>query len=212
MGPLVVRQVNPKRPEHGFSMVELAVVVGLIFTILVMVSLQLPAALQSSRADTALRQVMDQMRQAREYAIANRRYIQVSFPVVGSQAEIQITQRNDLTPGGGTTNPVLSTVPIQPSMGYLVFGSLPDTPDSYGKSAAIYFAGQSGGPAGGMLFQSDGELVNGGTVAAGAATPINGSIFLGVTGKTATARAVTIMGTTGRMHGWSTNGTSWTQF
>lgn len=206
---------HDKRGKHfagGFSTVELVVVVSIIFIITAMAMIQLPATLRTARADNAMREVMDQLRQAREYAIANRRYVQVTFPVVAGQAEIQITQRNDLTAGAGPVNPVLSTVPIQSPMGYLVFGALPDTPDAYGNGAAVEFGGVNGGPVGGMLFQSDGELVNGGTVAAGAATPINGSVFLGATAQASSARAVTVMGTTGRLHGWKVGGTGWVQF
>jgi type II secretory pathway pseudopilin PulG len=202
-----------RNSERGFSMVELAVVGGLIMILAAMAMLQLPTLMRGAKADTAMRQVVDQMRQAREYAIAHRRYIQISFPVVGTQSEIQITQRNDLTPGAGAINPILSTTPIQTPMAYFVFGALADTPDGYGKTAAIEFGGASGGPAGGMLFQSDGALVDGGTVAAGTATPINGTVFLGVSGQTSTARAVTVLGSTGRVHGWTgISVTAWKQF
>lgn len=204
--------------ERGFSLLEVTVVCAIMLVIMGIALLNLPSTLQSTRSDTALRQVMDQLRQAREYSIANRRYVQVTFTTVGSQAQIQIIQRNDLTTGAGVTTPVLSTVPIQYPMQFVVFtgsGAPPDTPDAFGNSAAIEFGGANGGPPGGMLFQADGELVNGGTVVAGSAgsgTAISGSVFLGVAGQKATVRAATVMGTTGRVHGWKWNGTTWAQF
>jgi hypothetical protein len=39
--------------------------------------------------------------------------------------------------------------------------------------------------------------------------PVNASLFLGITGKTATARAVTIFGATGRVRSYYWTGTSW---
>jgi hypothetical protein len=92
-------------------------------------------------------------------------------------------------------------------MQFYVFAAVSDTPDGYGHAAAIEFEGQNGGPVGGMFFQSDGELVDGATY-----LPINGTVFLGVPGTTATARAVTVMGTTGRVRGWKGSGASWFQF
>lgn len=203
---------RPRRAQRGFSMVELTVVVALISIISAFAVLELPATMQTIRADTALRQVVDQLRQAREYSIANRRYVQVTFGVVGGLPQIQMIQRNDLTAGAGAANPILSTVTLQAPMTFLVFGGLPDTPDLFGNAAAVDFEGVNGGPPGGMLFQSDGELVDGGTVVVGGSgTPINGSVFLG--GAVAsTARAATVMGTTGRVHGWTSGGTAWNQF
>ena len=103
------------------------------------------------------------MRQAREYAITNRRYVQVTFPIVvvagKTQYEVALLQRNDLTAGAGTVNPVLSTITSQFPAQYLVFSGTPDTPDVLRQLPhAIEFEGLNGGPVGGMLFQSDGEL------------------------------------------------------
>jgi prepilin-type N-terminal cleavage/methylation domain-containing protein len=209
------KKVSERRSsrERGFSMLELIIVCAVILVISAMALIELPTTMQGVKSDTALREMMDQLRQAREYAIANRRYEQVTFSTVGGLAQIQIIQRNDLTAGAAVGNPILSTVPIQAPMGYLVFPALGDTPDAFGNGNAIVFGGTNGGPAGGMFFQSDGELVNGSTVVAGGSgTPINGSVFLAVTGNTLTARAITVMGTTGRVHGWKTNGTTWLQF
>jgi len=194
-----------RRAERGFSMIEAVVVIALILIITAMAMIQMPAALQNARSDTALRQVVEQIRQAREYSIANRRYVQVAF-LAGPPSQIQITQRNDLTAGAGAVR-VLSTVPLQFPMAFTVFAAMNDTPDQYGKAAAILFAGVNGGPPAGMLFQSDGQLVSAATL-----LPINGTVFLGVAGNQSTARAVTVMGTTGRVRGWKGNGLNWNQF
>ncbi len=200
-----------KNLQRGFSMIEMSVVVMLILIISAMALIAYLPALQDARFDTATRQVVDQLRQAREYAITNRRYVQVTFPIVvvggKNQYEVVLLQRNDLTAGAGAVNPVLSTILLQYPAQYLVFAGAPDTPDAFGKAAAVEFEGLNGGPVGGMLFQSDGELVDGTTF-----QPINGTVFLGFPGKNSSARAITILGGTGRARGWKGTGTTWTRF
>jgi prepilin-type N-terminal cleavage/methylation domain-containing protein len=107
--------------ERGFSMVELCVVISLILVISAIAITSLKPAMQDANCDTAMRQVISQLRQAREYAITNRRYVQVTFPVVAGQPEIVITQRNDLTVGAGGLKPILSTIPIHGPESFLVF-------------------------------------------------------------------------------------------
>jgi prepilin-type N-terminal cleavage/methylation domain-containing protein len=198
------------RREAGFSLIEMLVVMTLILIVGAMVMIQSGPIMATAKMDTALRQVIDQIRQAREFSITNRRYVKIAFPtaVVGANTvyTVTITQMNSLTAGAGTTNPVLSTTIIQAPAQYYTFGGL-DTPDAYGNSAAIYFEGTSGGPLGGMLFQSDGELVDGATF-----QPINGTVFIGVPGTATSARAITVLGSTGRVRGWKGNGVNWTQF
>lgn len=196
-----------RRGQGGFSTIELLIGMAITAVVTVIAILQLNAALRSARSDSAMRIIVDQMRQAREYSIANRRYVSVAFPIVNGQPQIVITQINTLTPGAGLANPVLSTVPISAPLSYALVGTLPDTPDSFGNGAPIFFGGVGGGPAGGMLFQSDGELVDG-----SAFLPINGTVFVAEQTQPNSARAVTILGTTGRVRGWRSTGTGWVQF
>lgn len=200
--------------ERGFSLIELAVVTIIIVTISAIALIQINPSLQTARSDNALRVVLDQLRQAREYSITNRRYVQIAFSTVGGTSQIVITQWNTLTAGGGTTNPVLSTVYVPSPMQYTLVTAA-DTPDGFGNSSAIAFKieGTSTIPTGNMLFQSDGELVDSVTN-----NPIDGTIFLGVAGNVSSARAVTVMGSTGRVRGWRSTGagstptTAWFSF
>jgi prepilin-type N-terminal cleavage/methylation domain-containing protein len=204
------RGLNAKKAQRGFSLIELLVVIGLILVVSAMALIQMAPIMADSKMDSSVRQVMDQLRQGREYAVANRRFVKVTFPtaVVGGVARYQVvlTQMNTLTTGAGAINPVLSTLIIQSPAQFAQLGG-PDTPDGYGNGAAIVFNSVSGGPIGGMLFESDGELVDGSTF-----QPINGTVFLGVPGKNTSARAITVLGTTGRIRGWKGTGTLWTQF
>lgn len=196
--------------ERGFTMIELTVVISIATIISVMAIISIQPAILNAKCDAAMKQVVDQMRQAREYAIANRRYVKISFPTVNNRPEVVITQMNTLTPGAGGVNPVISTVIIEGPATYYVMPGLGDTPDAYGNGGPIYFEGIVNGPVGGMLFQSDGELVDGATF-----LPINGSIFMGIAGTKTSARAITVLGTTGRVHAWKSTGAagaSWNQF
>jgi type II secretory pathway pseudopilin PulG len=193
--------------NRGFSTLELIVALAMTTILTVVAILQLQPALRNFRSDSAMRMVVDQIRQAREYAITNRRYVAISFPLVAGQAEITITQMNTLTPGGGAVNTVISSVPLPQPVTYSLIGSLPDTPEGFGNGAPIDFEGVAGGPPGGMLFQSDGELVDGGTL-----LPINGSVFIAQPNQPTSARAITVLGTTGRVRAWKSTGNTWVQF
>src|SRR5271154_7043400 len=103
--------------QRGFTMIEMAVVVLLILIISAMALIAYLPTLQDARFDAAMRQVVDQIRQGREYAITNRRYVQITFPtvVVGgvTQYQVVLKVRNDLTTGAGAVDPILSAVPIE---------------------------------------------------------------------------------------------------
>jgi prepilin-type N-terminal cleavage/methylation domain-containing protein len=190
--------------QSGFSIIELLVVISIILIITGIAITQLKPNLQTAKIDAAMRQVLETFRQAREYSIANRRYVQITFP---ANNQLQLIQLNTLTPGAGGLNPVLDTVTLSPPLTFTLDGMV-DTPDGYGNSGAIEFEGINNGPVGGMIFQSDGEFLDGATF-----LPINGTVYLGVTGQTSTARAVTVLGTTGRVRGWKSNGNNaWYQF
>lgn len=207
-----VNSISAHDSGRGFSTVEMLIVVAITVIISAMAVLQLQPALANERADDAMKQVIDQLRQAREYSISNRRYVQITFPVVvasgQTQYQVKLTELNAAPYGPGGANVVLSAVPIQSPLTFYVNPALPDTPDAYGDANAIEFEGINNGPIAGMAFQSDGEFVDAGTF-----LPINGTVFLGVNGQTPMSRAVTVLGTTGRVRGWKTPSvTGWTQF
>src|SRR3984885_1175621 len=197
--------------ERGFSMTELSVAIGIILIIFGMAIAAFQPAIQAAKYDAGMRQVLDLLRQAREYSLANRRYVQVTFPVVasadGPQYEVVITELNTLTAGGGGVHSVVRTTPIQFPEQFYVYPGYVDTPDGYGNSGAIVFGGTVGGPAAGMVFQSDGELVSAATL-----QPINGTVFLGVPGNPMSVRAITVLGSTGRIRGWKGGDARWFAF
>ena len=206
-----VRERSSGDRQRGFSLIELTVVIGIIVILSAMAIYQMGPALGGERADVAMRQVVEQLRSARELAITNRRWVQVTFPVVVvggvSENQVQTTIKNSLTVGAGP-DVALLPVGIQRPMTFLVFAApVLDTPDAFGNASAIEFGGVAGGPVGGMFFDGDGEMVNGATL-----QPMSGSVFIGVAGHPESARAITVLGTTGRIRGWTWNGTTWFQF
>jgi prepilin-type N-terminal cleavage/methylation domain-containing protein len=203
-------RVARREADRGFSVLELLMVVVVSLIIGGMAVTRIIPNLQNSRSDVAMYQLEGQLRQAREASIENRRYVQVTFTtaIVGGQTQSRIvmTQKNSLTAGAGA-DVVLSTVPIEEPVQFYLYTGVIDTPDAFGDSAAVYFENTSGGPSGGMFFQNDGELVDGSTY-----QPINGTVFLGVSTLTNTAaRAITVLGSTGRIRAWKFNGSAWSQ-
>ena len=197
---------------RGFSMIEVSVVIMLILIISAMAIFALQPSLQDAKYDNAMREVIDQLRQGREYAIANRRYVQVTFPTVviagqPTQYQVVLTVRNAPPLGPAGVDAVLSTVPIQVPAQYFLFPGAPDTPDGFGNASPVEFEGLNPGPILGMMFQSDGELIDGGTF-----QPINGTVFIGFPNQETASRAVTVLGATGRIRGWKLARTQWVQF
>jgi Tfp pilus assembly protein FimT len=184
------------------------IVVAIAMTIAGMIVVHLTPTLQTFRSNAAASQVTDVLRQAREYAITYRRYVQISFPNysgTGANNQITITVKNSLTPPFNQADVVLTTVTLSGNVNFQLEAGQPDTPDAFGRATAVNFANTDGGPTTGMFFQADGTFVNltGGY--------INGSIFLGSNKSAPTARAITVLGTTGRIRAYNINGaaTGW---
>jgi Tfp pilus assembly protein FimT len=203
------RPIN-QRGHRGISLIEMMIVVAIAMTIAGMIIVHLTPTLQNFRSNSAASQVTDVFRQAREYAITYRRYVQITFPnytANGTTAnnQIAITVKNSLTPPYNQADVLLTTVSLSGTVNFQVIKGIPDSPDGFGNATPVNFAGTDGGPATGMFFQADGTFVN------LAGNFINGSVFLGQNQTASTARAVTVLGTTGRIRAYNINGagTGW---
>jgi prepilin-type N-terminal cleavage/methylation domain-containing protein len=188
---------------RGFSMVEMVVVIAIALVVMSIALIRVQPALLQIHANTAKDQVQSALRQARETAISDRRNVQVEFltnpPGLPGGNYVRLTRKG----GGFGPDIVLLTLPIQNSVVYTTFNGLPDTPDGYGKASPIYFGGVANGPAAGMFYQSDGTFVTSTGVL------INGTAFMGVPNQPSTARAVTVLGATGRVRSYHISGTTW---
>ena len=180
--------------DKGYTTLELLVTVGIMGTIAAMASVQIGLARPGFKGDGAMRTVVSQLNIARELALTQRRFVRVEFTV---DNEVKITREN--VPVGLT---VIQTVPIEGGIRFGLTAGVPDTPDAFGNATAVSF-----GAATQLRFTTDGTLVdqNG--------NPISGSVFLnwpGVgQGQERAARAVTILGATGRIRGYKWDGRNW---
>ena len=186
----------PVRLQPGFSLMEILVAVAIISIILGMALLNYGNILPNFKANSAMDQLLYQLRSARERAIAHRREVQVQF--VGTN-QLTITEIWLL----GTAPPA-STVSFEGGAQYLILPGVPDLPApfNFGNTAPVYFGGLSGGPPI-MKFSTTGALIDGGN------TLVNGTVFMGIPGKPSTARAISILGATGRVREYHWDGSQW---
>lgn len=198
-------RLKNRNSPRGFTFVELLVVIGIIFIISAMAIIQLLPAWQQSQSDAAVDQVKSTLRQARETAISQRRTIAVQFSGNNTISLYQFVVV-------GITSTIAAapflTIPIQRNVTFMTFAGMPDTPDTFGVpggGSGIMFGSVTGGPPSGMEFQSDGTFTD------GTGVPINGTVFMGITNIPASARAVTVLGNTGRIRGYHGTGTGWFQ-
>lgn len=226
-GKNAIRLQRQPNPEAGYSIIELVIVTLLIFIISAMAVIQLQPAWQQIQANAALDQVKTTLRQARETAISQRRTIAVGFPAAAPATSclpngnvsycITLTQMV-VTPGVPPAPPTQAPaaggpfliIPLENNVTFLSYTGEPDTPDAFiggppTVPTALYDGAAAGVPPGGLQFQSDGTFTN------SAATPVNFTIFLGEKNIPTTARAVTILGNTGKVTGYQGIGTAWLQ-
>src|SRR6267378_6906774 len=182
------------RSQKGFSLLEILTALGIISIILSMAILNYGNVLPNFKANSAMDQLLYRLRSAREQAIAHRREVQVEF--VGNN-QIRITEIWLL----GTAPPP-NTYSFEGGAQYITFTGVPDTPMAFGNTAPVYFGGLSGGPPL-MKFTTNGSLIDGGN------TLVNGTVFMGIPGRASTARAITILGATGRVREYHWDGSQW---
>jgi prepilin-type N-terminal cleavage/methylation domain-containing protein len=184
-------RIRSLRSEAGYSALEMLTVVAIFGVVSAISAFQLGESQLSMKGDGAMRVLIAQLSTAREQAITQRRNMQVRCT---NTNEIQVIREN--WPGPSTTN--ISDVVMEGGAIFSVLSSIPDTPDSFGNGSAVNF-----GAAATIRFGSDGMLID------PAGNPINGSIFLSIRGEPRSARAVTIMGATGRIRGYRWDGQHW---
>jgi len=195
--PARTRSDNWTGGAEGFSLIELLTTLAIIGIICGMSYMAFANILPGLRADSAMQVLMIQLRQAREASVDQRRNVTVTFQ---GTAEL-VTVRQNL-PNGTTT---LSDYILPYGMVFNVFGGVPDVPapDNNGNGQSVNFPNCAGLPCT-ITFQSDGSVVDGN------GNPINGTVFIGKNGgQNSTARAVALLGSTGKMKGYRYNGAVW---
>jgi hypothetical protein len=167
-------------------------VLGIFGVLSAMAVVQIGQARPGLVGDGGMRVAMSQMTQARELAITQRRFMRVNFDIPNNQVQII----REEAPGNVLTT--LSSVPFEGGVVYTLMAGLPDTPDLFGTAAAVDF-----GNAPVIKFAPDGTLVN------QAGANLNGSVFLALPNVKLSSRAVTVLGSTGRIRGYRWDGAKW---
>jgi len=156
-----------------------------------MATLQIIDARPTFQADGGMRVIASQVTAARELAIAERRFMRLQF----TAPNIVEVLREDV-PGTATT--VVREAELESGVQFALLASLPDTPDAFGKTSAVFF-----GTATAVKFSPDGTLVNQDGVG------VNGTVFLAIPTAPRSARAITVLGATGRIRLYRWDGKQW---
>jgi len=138
----------------------------------------------------AMYQTVAQLRRGRELAVAQRRQIELRFT---SNNQIDLLRIEE----PGHTRTVLDTASFDGHCEFMKFDSIADdTPDGFGNTSAVSFGGAST-----LIFTTEGTLVN------ESGDPVSGTLFLGIAQHPEAARAVTLLGATGRIksYRWARN-------
>jgi prepilin-type N-terminal cleavage/methylation domain-containing protein len=196
---------NVKR-QLGFSLLETMIVIGIMCVIAGIAVVQSFGSMETYKANSAMDIVVGQLRVAREVAITQRRSVQITF----NQATIPHSLTYQQLPAPGSTEQpgVAVTIPLPTVTQFTSETGVPNTPMNFPicSTNPICIGNVGGGPAL-MQFTSTGQFTDGTGI-----TLLNGNIFIGVPGMPATARAVTIMGGTGRVRQYIYRGSNvWIQ-
>jgi prepilin-type N-terminal cleavage/methylation domain-containing protein len=179
------------RGAAGYSLIELMMTVGIMGILASMVVVQVGRAQHGLKGDGAMRVVMSQMNAARQMAITQRRVMRLSFI---NPNQVRIIREE--VPGPATTT--IASVLFEGGVTFVLVAGLPDTPDAFGAGAAVGF-----GTATYVQFTSDGTLTS------QDGQTINGTVFLAIPNVSQSARAITVLGSTGRVRGYRWDGRAW---
>ena len=187
------------RDQAGMSLIEMMVVVGIVGIMTSMAIVQIANSRVALKGDGGMRVVLSHVNTARELAISQRRYMRLNFIAPNL---VQVI-REDTT----TTTTILYSVVLEGGVTFTVPTMVPltDTPDGPSNGGVASANGINFGAVTNVKFAPDGTLVN----QDGLTT--NGTICLQIPASPLSARAVTVLGSTGRVRGYRWNGKLWTR-
>jgi prepilin-type N-terminal cleavage/methylation domain-containing protein len=208
---------NRRSGQAGFSLLEMAIVVGVVLVATAAAVVNLVPSIKASRSNAAVEMVLGELRRAHERAVDERRIYRVTFTAPNT---IQLDVGRVAVIGSTITNSAPAFAPAQPPLtlaGTVQFVIVPGvptnpltTPDGLGTAAnAIDFDLANGGGGNQIYFQPDGRALDAGN------RLNDGVVYLAEPNNLFSSRAVSLYGSTGRTKGWTlsqVNGTvGWTQ-
>ncbi len=203
---------NLNQPEKGFSLLETLIVIGIMGILASIAIFKSFGTMETYQANSAMDIVISQLRVARQLAISQRRNVQVSFNTAANPPKITYTVLAGNYAGSTEVNGTPVTMPLPNQLQFTSESGEVDTPMAFGTCGGnfgVCIAGVGGGPAI-MGFNSQGQFTDGTWV-----NTLNGTVFIGIPSQASTARAVTVMGGTGRVRSYSyaggTGAYAWTE-
>lgn len=181
------------RHDAGFTLAEVLVVVALIAVGTAVAIPVTMATVDRAKNDSAVSVTQAFVDGARDRAVAERRNLELRF-------EAPNTLKLDRVEVPSGVKTLVGELQLEAGQEFYKFSGLPDTPDAFGGSTAIYFSGT--GP---WMFTSDGSLID------SAGDISNGTIFFADPDKYDSARAMTVFGVTGLIRVWKWRGAQWSE-
>lgn len=181
--------VSHRSREAGFTIVEVLVVVAVLAILGGSSMLLMASTLPSYRADSQARRLIGVLQHARELSIATRRDI-----------EVRINEANDtisLFRRDAGVEILFETFAFEYGVQFMQFHGAGDTPEGFGANGAVDFGNSTV-----LLFDAEGSLID------ETGLPANGTMYTGVPEVASSARAIAVIGTTGRprLYRWQSDG------
>jgi Tfp pilus assembly protein FimT len=191
-----------RRNAEGFSLLEMAIVLAISLTVMVISVVSLVPTLQTEQVTNSYNLTLSAMRFARDNAISQRTAYQVTF----TQTTTPIVTTITVTPTTAFTGDQTTTTyqyPVGVQWGIPPTGTA--APDGFGTGAnAVDFGYTMSSSAGGqttLYFCPDGSAQTN-SACSGQGYWDGGVVYLYRPGNNLSFRAVSLFGMTGRIHGW----------
>ncbi len=204
MAPLLTmkeRQATARR-MRGFTLLEMLVAVSVFLVVSVITFTNLAPAIKDARINGSYNQVLEEMRTARQLAVANRKTYLLTFNPPGLPVGRDGMQINQLN--AGAVGAIYNQVPVllPTDVHFRVIPGIPNTnasvPDNMGTGGtAIQFdIGVNGGAPNQIYFFPDGSArdINNNIN--------NGIVYVARDNDLYSSRAITLYGAAGRVRGW----------
>jgi len=186
-----------RNAEHGFTMLEMLLVIAIIMILAGMAIFNIGGALPGEQTAAGMNAAIAVFRQGHDISISERRYFQLVIPATTPPNQIGL-ERLEIN-GGFTALPVV-TLPKPAQFG--LDPSITTAPES-GLIQTTCGSGLCFGGSPTQTWQPDGTFVqaNG--------QPLSAVVYVMVPGNPGAQRAFTILGSTGRIRTYRWNGSTW---